>query len=706
MPYHTQHNNNQHNNDDIQMSDPYVLQDGRPLPRFVLVQVLPTVQVFHMVHQSPHRLVPKTQAISKQVGMKQQTADENQQHNKPRQIQEFIVRSATSRLNMRSQLSIVLYNNNVYVSRTALGDITTRTTYSTTSQQQQLSPLPPYAPIDVQNNNTTTNGGSPYTTTILTDDVYIQPTTTTLLPVATPTPPQHPYSMASTTTTTSSSSSHFRRSSSTSPHDNNNSNNSNHSNDSNNNTTNPCYVRVPTAVSSSIATTLEQQQQQQHHIQTQPQVRRYRPSTTTRQQQPPQAANNNNNDKRAAVWKHPERLAQQALQLGGGICAEYNQRRDGSASEFFESTFYAKMTNNSGEYVEIPLCKEEITNEHVMGNDIETLLRQYLKVEHNTIIKVGPSPWTMTVNPNYATKLQPADYPVFVLKKVDVVTSSPTELMLHRDYNVFYDVLLGKGGNGEVFLGINRQTGHVCAFKREAPNMLYSEYHYLIRAQHIHQVTAVAYYPAQDLHDYLVLEFLSGGTIRHLLKTKYNNGLPFDFVRRYFYQVTLAIARMHSVGLVHRDLKTANLMLSQPYPYGRIKIVDFGNGHQMTRRDSRICNNLTTCFACAPEIFGWVYDKRDGYTEKVDMWAAGTILYELFTGHRLFEGSTLEEVWPLVKTFDPQSLQLPMETRDVPAEAIDLLKRLLNKEPEQRLSATETLRHAYMSGLADTILSC
>eukprot|EP00922_Rhytidocystis_sp_ex-Travisia-forbesii_P054201 GHVS01080404.1.p1 GENE.GHVS01080404.1~~GHVS01080404.1.p1 ORF type:complete len:625 (+),score=123.45 GHVS01080404.1:158-2032(+) len=622
MPYHTQHNNN--GQVDLQSSrggGHYEADGGQPLPRFVLVQVLPTVQVFHMEHNSSHRLVHKAYATATGgVATQQQVnampvpstsslSDENQQP-PPRVIQEFVVRSATSRLNIRSQLNIVLYNSHVYLSRSTL--------------------LPP----------------PPHTSSLLTATAGLQPDSSN----SRPTTPLLSSSAYSSSADQPPSSSCSNSSCATPPPP-------------------PPHYPPPTRATTTAGVV-------------------------------------------SSLWKQPERIAARALHLAGGLCAEYIRVKDAVNSgeptdEFFETTFYAKVmtrNNQSGDYVEIPQCAEEISNEHLTA-DIAHMLRHYLKVEPNTVIKVGPSPWTMTVNPNYATKLQPADYPVFVLKKVDVASSSRNELMLHRDYNVFYDVLLGKGGNGEVFLGINRQSGMVCAFKREAPSMLYSEYHYLIRAQHVHHVTAVAYYPAQDLHDYLVLEFLAGGTIRHLLKTKYSDGLPFPFVRRYIHQVMLAVARMHSVGLVHRDLKTANLMLSQPHPFGSIKIVDFGNGHQMTRRDSRICNNLTTCFACAPEIFDWVYDQREGYSEKVDLWAAGTILYELFTGHRLFEGSRLDEVWPLVKNFSPQGLQQPMAARQVPTQAIDLLKRLLAKDPDKRISAAEALKHPYIKDLPERVVN-
>ncbi|KAJ0012124.1 hypothetical protein NQD34_013099 [Periophthalmus magnuspinnatus] len=188
-------------------------------------------------------------------------------------------------------------------------------------------------------------------------------------------------------------------------------------------------------------------------------------------------------------------------------------------------------------------------------------------------------------------------------------------------------------------------------------------------------------------HLCMVMEYVEGGDCANLLK---NIGpLPVDMARMYFAETVLALEYLHNYGIVHRDLKPDNLLITS---MGHIKLTDFGlskiglmnmttnlyEGHieKDTREfiDKQVCG---TPEYIAPEVI-----LRQGYGKPVDWWAMGIILYEFLVGCVPFFGDTPEELFGQVVN---DEIIWPDGEDALPADAQDLITRLLRQNPMERL---------------------
>ncbi|XP_044522287.1 microtubule-associated serine/threonine-protein kinase 3-like [Gracilinanus agilis] len=203
-------------------------------------------------------------------------------------------------------------------------------------------------------------------------------------------------------------------------------------------------------------------------------------------------------------------------------------------------------------------------------------------------------------------------------------------------------------------------------------------------------------------HLCMVMEYVEGGDCATLLK---NMGpLPTDMARMYFSETVLALEYLHYYGVVHRDLKPDNLLITS---LGHIKLTDFGlskiglmsmttnlyEGH--IEKDTREFADKQVCGTpeyIAPEVI-----LRQGYGKPVDWWAMGIILYEFLVGCVPFFGDTPEELFSQVISDD---ILWPEGEEALPADAQDLITKLLRQSPLDRLGtggAFEVKQHPFFN---------
>nr|XP_054600514.1 microtubule-associated serine/threonine-protein kinase 3 isoform X1 [Nothobranchius furzeri] len=205
-------------------------------------------------------------------------------------------------------------------------------------------------------------------------------------------------------------------------------------------------------------------------------------------------------------------------------------------------------------------------------------------------------------------------------------------------------------------------------------------------------------------HLCMVMEYVEGGDCATLLK---NMGpLPVDMARMYFAETVLALEYLHNYGVVHRDLKPDNLLVTS---MGHIKLTDFGlskvglmnmttnlyEGH--IEKDAREFSDKQVCGTpeyIAPEVI-----LRQGHGKPVDWWAMGIILYEFLVGCVPFFGDTPEELFGQVIS---DEINWPEGEDAPPPDAQELITLLLRQNPLERLGtggAAEVKQHQFFHNL-------
>ena len=239
-----------------------------------------------------------------------------------------------------------------------------------------------------------------------------------------------------------------------------------------------------------------------------------------------------------------------------------------------------------------------------------------------------------------------------------------------------YEILaaLGAGGMGEVYRARDPRVGRDVAIK-VSKDQFSERFEREARA-----VAALNHPNICHLYDvgpnYLVMELVEGESPK--------GPLPLEEGLRLGRQIAAALEAAHEKGIVHRDLKPGNIKIT---PDGTVKVLDFGLAKLPPMASSSAGENsptltmgatvagmiLGTAAYMSPEqARGKVADKR------ADIWAFGVVLYELITGHKLFQGEDVTEILASVVKEQPDLSQVPDTVRP-------LLERCLDKDPRKRL---------------------
>ncbi|HJY89614.1 MAG TPA: serine/threonine-protein kinase, partial [Candidatus Acidoferrum sp.] len=182
-----------------------------------------------------------------------------------------------------------------------------------------------------------------------------------------------------------------------------------------------------------------------------------------------------------------------------------------------------------------------------------------------------------------------------------------------------------------------------------------------------------------DGKPYIAMEFVEG---RPLSGEILSTGMSLDQVERYGMQLADALSHAHSRGVIHRDLKAANVIVT---PSGRLKVLDFGisrriapgGGDETTRFDKSWDSQHTftgTLPYIAPEVLKGV--QAD---ERSDIWSLGVLLYEMATGRRPFRGNTAYELSAAILRE-----RAPAITPPLPPALQGVIDKCLDKDPGQR----------------------
>jgi hypothetical protein len=251
------------------------------------------------------------------------------------------------------------------------------------------------------------------------------------------------------------------------------------------------------------------------------------------------------------------------------------------------------------------------------------------------------------------------------------------------------DRLIGEGSFGKVMLAHVPTTGEPIAIKQidmEATRVVGIEdfmarelaiMKELSSAVDAHENIIKLYDVITENNDtmYIVLEYCNNGS----LDSDNHEPFPEREAHSYFVQIISALEYIHKRNIIHRDLQLQNICLTD----NRIKLVDFGlsDHYDLNTRHNVFCGNISYH---SPEM---IY--RDYLGPEVDVWSAGVCLYRMVTGYLPFKNST--------NTLSGK-LTVPIEEEEyLSEECKDLLKKILNPDPQQRYSLNEIKEHAWFS---------
>jgi eukaryotic-like serine/threonine-protein kinase len=181
---------------------------------------------------------------------------------------------------------------------------------------------------------------------------------------------------------------------------------------------------------------------------------------------------------------------------------------------------------------------------------------------------------------------------------------------------------------------------------------------------------------------YLVMERLSGATLADEMSGK---PLPLERVRAVASDVLSALAAAHRAGIVHRDIKPGNVLLTDD---GHVKVSDFG----IAKTVDEIDPTLTTQVIATPAYLAPERLSGQPATPQSDLYSVGVMLYEALSGRRPFTGETPLAVMRAVERADPPPLE-PAE-RSFPSAIARAVERAMSPDPEHRFASADEMAAA------------
>jgi WD40 repeat protein len=288
----------------------------------------------------------------------------------------------------------------------------------------------------------------------------------------------------------------------------------------------------------------------------------------------------------------------------------------------------------------------------------------------------------------------------------------PAELANHPDYEIVR--ALSAGGMGLVFLARNRLLGRHEVLKIIGPDLIENpgmrdrfrrEIRAVARLRHPNIVTAYSAFRAGESLVF-AMEYAEGLDLARMVAAK--GPMPVGHACAFIHQAALGLQHAHQAGLVHRDIKPGNLMLTRKGGRAIIKILDFGlakagreqgtldlTGTARSSREPSAARGLTlagqtlgTPEFIAPEQIG----DAQAADIRADIYSLGCTLYYLLSSRPPFEAGSLADVLQAHYSMDATPLDLVRP--DLPAELAALVTKMMAKAPAHRFQTPEEVARA------------
>jgi hypothetical protein len=260
--------------------------------------------------------------------------------------------------------------------------------------------------------------------------------------------------------------------------------------------------------------------------------------------------------------------------------------------------------------------------------------------------------------------------------------------------------LIGQGGMGVVYRAVDTRLGRPVALKvlkQEIADNSDRKRRFLHEARSASAISHPAIAQVYDVDEvdgvlYMALEFVEGQTVRQLIAKRELDLLGAVEIA---IQVTEGLSRAHAKGIVHRDIKSDNIMVT---PDGRVKILDFGLA-KLLDPDSSSISGQSNVQTMAQTQFGTVMGtvaymspeqaRGKDIDRRSDLFSMGVVLYEMVTGELPFKGQSALDTMHAIAFEEVRPVTVVR--RDLPADLQRILSRCLRKRAEDRYQTAEAL---------------
>ncbi|SCU95064.1 LAMI_0F00804g1_1 [Lachancea mirantina] len=250
---------------------------------------------------------------------------------------------------------------------------------------------------------------------------------------------------------------------------------------------------------------------------------------------------------------------------------------------------------------------------------------------------------------------------------------------------------VGRGSFGDVYRAIDKRTCEEVAIKiinleesKDDIEILAQEIYFLSELKSEYVTRYLGTY-VEDVCIWIVMEYCGGGSCSDILRHIPDNKLAEHKVAYIISGVVLGLQYLHSQRKIHRDVKAANILLTNE---GDVKLADFGVSGELMATTKRT-TFVGTPYWMAPEV---ITRKTDGYDEKADIWSLGITVIELLTGQPPYAKHDPMKVLMNIPFKRPPRLQGRFSHA-----ARDFISQCLNKDAASRPSASQLLEHKFLT---------
>ena len=294
-------------------------------------------------------------------------------------------------------------------------------------------------------------------------------------------------------------------------------------------------------------------------------------------------------------------------------------------------------------------------------------------------------------------------------------------------YEIIKDI--GGGSYGTVYEGIDKKTNKKVAIKKLKQKidsweecMNQNEVYFLRKLIHPNIISLIEVIREPNSDISFVFEFCDCNLYEYITNhRKRKKIIPEDKIQNIIYNITNGLSYLHSQNIMHRDLKPENILVSindLNVKNNSIKIADFGTAKEIPQyKNESLTDYICTRWYRAPECVL----KSKNYDEKIDIWALGCIMAELYSLKPLFPGeSEFDQINKIVKILGTPNyeewsegyrlmqnlnMQFPQSTKknfrnlffDISDEGIDFLEYIFQYDSTKRPSANDLLKHPYLN---------